>query len=229
MSPVRPREPLPSLLGICDIKLTVWRNVEPIVILPAPYIVCLPALRALVSLRLYCTLLSHIVSLSPAHHVIGRESCPHPSRFSRRLVRAHTTSTTPVLTRAGQVRRSRTLIRERRAYTCAHLEGMLYCSLSPRCANHYAYINSVLSSQASSRSSLLVYLLYCRRLRRRTSSCIHRRHHYRPYSPGPQHYPQFLCSVVWQRPRAAHCASHATRRLALSSRSSSHYVPTTDW
>jgi hypothetical protein len=77
------------------------------------------------------------VSLSPAHHVIGRESSPHPSRCSRRVVRAHTTATTPALTRTCQVWRCRTLIRERRAYTCARLEGMLYSSLCTKRAMTY--------------------------------------------------------------------------------------------
>lgn len=225
MSPVQGS---PSLLGSCDIKVPVWRNVELHCHSPCAAHCLLACLSR--SLVFASSLLHSIVSLSPAHHVIGRESSPHPSRFSRRVVRAHTTATTPVLTRTGQIWRCRTLIRERRAYSCARLEGMLYSSLCPRYTNHYAYMNSVLSLQASWRSSLHVYLLYCRRLRRRTSSSrIHRRHRYRPYLPRPQHYPQFSCSGVWQRPRAAHCASHAIKRSALSSRSSSHYVPTTDW
>ena len=125
-------------------KASSMRDVDSIVILPAPciaYLLQLPAcLRTLVfASPLYpCApspiarnLLFLFVSLSPAHHVIGRESSPHPSRCSRRVVRAHSTATTPALTRTGQAWRCRTLIRERRAHTCAHLEGMLYSSLCP--------------------------------------------------------------------------------------------------
>lgn len=58
------------------------------------------------------------------------------------MVRAHTTATTPALTRTGQVWRCRTLIRERRAYTRAHLEG-IYSSLCPPNDTLMMYISTV--------------------------------------------------------------------------------------
>ena len=77
--------------------------------------------------------------LSPTHHVISRESSPHPSRCSWRVVCAYTTPTTPALTRTGQVWRCRALIRERCTHTCACLEGMIY---SPLCPPHDTLIMS---------------------------------------------------------------------------------------
>ena len=174
-------------------KASSMRDVDSIVIHPTPCIACLSALtrirfvfKVLHSIVARLKPIIPIASLSPAHHVIvGRESSPHPSRCSRRVVRAHTTATTPALTRAGQVWRRRTFIRERRAHTCTHMEGMLYISHCPPHDTKSCRFYSVLSSQASLQSSLLVYLSYCLRLRRRTSSpSIHRRHHHcRPYSP----------------------------------------------
>ncbi len=83
---------------------------------------------------LYYSIIVHpklfFISLLPPHYVIGRESSPRPSRCSRRVVRAHTAATTPALTGTGQVGRCRTLIWERRAYACAHLEGMI-CTAPP--------------------------------------------------------------------------------------------------
>ncbi len=164
-------------------KASSMRDVDTIVILPAPCISsCLPARTRI---RFVLISLHSIVARSiPVRLVIPHS--PHPSRCSRRVACAHTTATTPALTRTGQVWRCRTLIRERRAYTCAHLEGMLY-KLPVHGSCHDVYIYSVLSSQASSQSSLLVYLPYCPRPRRRTSSpSIHKRHHsYRPSSPRP--------------------------------------------
>jgi len=150
-------------------KASSMQNVDYIVILPAPCIAGLLAYAHSYSLRLYslCTptpsslasKLLFVVPLSPAHHVIGRESPPHLSRCSRHVVRAHTTATTPAFTRAGQVWRCRTLLRERRAYTCAHLEGMLY-SLSTLYTNRdMMYISTVFCHRKPPRRAR--YLFIC--------------------------------------------------------------------
>lgn len=93
-----------------------------------------------------------------ARHVIGRESPPHPSRCSRRVVRAYPTPTTPAHSGTSQVWGCRTLIRERSAHTCARLEGML--QQTPRLHRELMYVCSVFSHRKPARRACRLYICY---------------------------------------------------------------------
>ena len=103
-----------------------------------------------------------LVSILPTRHVIGRQSSSHSGRYSGRVVRAYPTPTTPVHPGTGQVGGCRTLVRERRAHTRAHLEGMLYRALWSSSMARIVYtVYSHMCVQCSVIASLLAGLVAC--------------------------------------------------------------------